>query len=145
MNQCTFYGRMTADPETRTTQSGHRVVPFTLAVDRAKKQGEERPKADFLRFEAWDGKADMIASSCRKGSPLLVVASARADEYTTNDGQKRTKNYFLVSYVGLLPRRPQSQQTQQPDQSQQIRKAPVDVTVTYDDDFAYYDEQDLPF
>ena len=148
MNQCTFYGRLTADPETRTTQNGHRVVPFTLAVDRMKRQGEERPKADFLRFEAWDGKADTIASSCRKGSPLLVVASSRTDEYTANDGQKRTKNFFLVNHVGLMPRRPQAQQTQQTqpsDQSQQIRKAPVDVMVTYDDDFAYYDDQDLPF
>ena len=87
----------------------------------------------------------MIASSCRKGSPLLVVASARTDKYTANDGQKRTKNFFLVSHVGLLPRQPQAQQTQPSDQSQQIRKAPVDVTVTYDDDFAYYDEQELPF
>jgi single-strand DNA-binding protein len=145
MNDCKFTGRLTADPEVRTTQNGHRVVPFTLAVDRMKKGAGEQTQADFLRFEAWDNHADTIAKYCRKGAKLLISGAARAESYTDQNGNKRTKNFFLVRFLELPPKPPQSQQTQPSDQSQQIRKAPVDVMVTYDDDFAYYDEQDLPF
>ena len=145
MNDCKFTGRLTADPEVRTTQNGHRVVPFTLAVDRMKKGAVEQTQADFLRFEAWDNHADTIAKYCRKGTKLLISGAARAESYTDQNGNKRTKNFFLVRFLELPPKPPQTQQTQPSDQSQQIRKAPVDVTVTYDDDFAYYDEQDLPF
>ena len=148
MNDCKFTGRLTADPEVRTTQNGHRVVPFTLAVDRMKKGTGEQTQADFLRFEAWDNHADTIAKYCRKGTKLLISGAARAESYTDQNGNKRTKNFFLVHFLELPPKPPQTQQTQQtqqPEQSQQIRKAPVDVMVTYDDDFAYYDEQDLPF
>lgn len=145
MNDCKFTGRLTADPEVRTTQNGHRVVPFTLAVDRMKKGAGEQTQADFLRFEAWDNHADTIAKYCRKGTKLLISGAARAESYTDQNGNKRTKNFFLVRFLELPPKPPQAQQTQPSDQSQQIRKAPVDVMVTYDDDFAYYDEQDLPF
>lgn len=145
MNDCKFTGRLTADPEVRTTQNGHRVVPFTLAVDRMKKGAGEQTQADFLRFEAWDNHADTIAKYCRKGTKLLISGAARAESYTDQSGNKRTKYFFLVRFLELPPKPPQTQQTQPSDQSQQIRKAPVDVMVTYDDDFAYYDEQDLPF
>lgn len=145
MNDCKFTGRLTADPEVRTTQNGHRVVPFTLAVDRMKKGSGEQTQTDFLRFEAWDNHADTIAKYCRKGTKLLISGAARAESYTDQYGNKRTKNFFLVRFLELPPKLPQTQQTQPSDQSQQIRKAPVDVTVTYDDDFAYYDEKDLPF
>ena len=145
MNDCKFTGRLTADPEVRTTQNGHRVVPFTLAVDRMKKGAGEQTQADFLRFEAWDNHADTIAKYCRKGTKLLISGAARAESYTDQNGNKRTKSFFLVRFLELPPKPPQTQQTQPSDQSQQIRKAPVDVMVTYDDDFAYYDEQDLPF
>lgn len=143
MNQCTFTGRLTADPETRTTQSGHRVVPFTLAVDRMKRQNEERPQADFIRFEAWDGHADVIAKYVKKGAKLLIQGETRVENYTDKNGNKREKVFVLVRSVELPPKPPQPKPA--PDPSQQIRKSPVDVNVQYDDDFAYYDESSLPF
>lgn len=143
MNQCTFTGRLTADPETRTTQSGHRVVPFSLAVDRKKKPDEERPRADFIRFEAWDAHADVIAKYARKGMKLLIQGELRADQYTDKNGNNREKVYVLVRSLELPPKPPQAKPA--PDPTQQVRKSPVDVNVQYDDDFAYYDEQDLPF
>ena len=145
MNDCKFTGRLTADPEVRTTQNGHRVVPFTLAVDSMQKNAGGQTQADFLRFEAWDNHADTIAKYCRKGTKLLISGAARAENYTDQNGNKRTKSFFLVRFLELPPKPPQAQQAQPSDQAQQIRKAPVDVTVTYDDDFAYYDEQELPF
>ena len=144
MNKVIMIGRLTGEPNI-SEANGHKFARFTLAVDRMKKGAGEQTQADFLRFEAWDNHADTIAKYCRKGTKLLISGAARAESYTDQNGNKRTKNFFLVRFLELPPKPPQTQQTQQSDQSQQIRKAPVEVMVTYDDDFAYYDDQDLPF
>ena len=53
-------GRLTADPELRTTQSGLSVTSFTVAVDRAYKSGDER-QTDFINVVAWRGTADFVS------------------------------------------------------------------------------------
>ena len=49
MNSVNLIGRLTRDPESRTTATGMMVTTFTLAVDRRPKQGEEK-QADFIRI-----------------------------------------------------------------------------------------------
>ena len=49
MNQCQLMGRLTADPELKTTPQGTSVCVFTLAVDRR----FDKNKADFIRIVAW--------------------------------------------------------------------------------------------
>lgn len=60
INSVVLMGRLTADPELRTTTSGTSVTRFTLAVDRNyNKSGEER-KADFISMIAWRQNAEFI-------------------------------------------------------------------------------------
>lgn len=40
MNNCTFIGRLTADPEVKTTSSGKALINFSLAVDRDYKNAD---------------------------------------------------------------------------------------------------------
>ena len=51
-NLVVLTGRLTADPELKTTQSGISVTSFSIAVDRRYRAGEER-QTDFINIVAW--------------------------------------------------------------------------------------------
>ena len=82
-------GRLTADPELRTTQNGIPVVGFTLAVQRNYKVNDEYP-TDFLNFVAWRGTAEFICKHFRKGNLITVEGSLETRKYTDKDGNPRT-------------------------------------------------------
>lgn len=94
MNICTFLGRLTADPELRTTSSGINVTRFTVAVDRPYKKGEDK-QADFINVVAWRGTAEFVTKYYRKGSSIGLSGSLRVEKYE-KDGQKLT-SYVIVA------------------------------------------------
>ena len=60
MNKAILVGRLTRDPEMRTTQSGISVVSFTVAVDRRFKNQSGEREADFISCRAWRQTAEFI-------------------------------------------------------------------------------------
>lgn len=82
-------GRLTADPELRTTQNGIPVVGFTLAVQRNYKIDDEYP-TDFLNFVAWSGTAEFICKHLRKGNLITVEGALETRKYTDKEGNPRT-------------------------------------------------------
>ena len=92
-NRAVLIGRLTADPELKTTQSGVSVCSFRIAVDRPYKKDGERG-ADFITIVAWRQAADFICRYFAKGKPIGVEGSIQTREYTDKDGNKR--NAFEV-------------------------------------------------
>lgn len=86
MNKAILMGRLTRDPELRTTQSGISVVRFTLAVDRRFKNQSGERESDFVSCVAWRQTADFIAKYFNKGSKLAIVGSIQTGSYE-RDGQ----------------------------------------------------------
>ena len=71
LNKVILCGRLTGNPELKTTQSGISVVSFTLAVNRRYRSSEanaQQPQADFINLVAWRQTAEFIARYFRKGS-----------------------------------------------------------------------------
>lgn len=87
-NFIVIHGRLTADPELRQTQSGVSVCNFSVAVDRAYKQGEEKV-ADFFNVVCWRGLADMVAKYFSKGKEIVVSGSMQSRKRVDNDGSNR--------------------------------------------------------
>lgn len=81
MNQTILYGRITADPAVKYTQSNKATCRFTLAVNRI---GEG---ADFIRCVAWEKVAENMGKYVRKGDRLLINGSITTGSYE-KDGQK---------------------------------------------------------
>ena len=82
INSVVIMGRLTFDPELRTTPTGVSVVRFQVACDRNyQKSGEER-KADFIDVTAWRQTAEFISRYFRKGSMIAVEGSIQTDSYT---------------------------------------------------------------
>ena len=90
LNHITIMGRLTRDPEMRSTQSGVSVASFTLAVDRdfGGRDGGEK-QTDFIDCTAWRHTAEFVSKYFSKGRMAVVSGRLQIDNYTDNDGNKR--------------------------------------------------------
>lgn len=99
MNQCIFTGRLAADPEGRTTQSGISNATFKIAVQRrfANQQGVR--EADFINCVVWRQSADFVTRYLRKGDAVSVSGSLQNRSYDAQDGSKRYVTEIIVDSV----------------------------------------------
>lgn len=96
MNAICLMGRLTGDPELKTTPNGVDVTSFSVAVDRAyTPKGQER-QTDFINCVAWRGTAEFISRYFRKGQRMALQGSLQMRSYTDRDGNKRTVYEVLV-------------------------------------------------
>jgi len=96
MNKAILVGRLTKDPELRSTASGIPVCSFTMACDRRfVKQGEER-KADFINCIAWQKSAESIAQYFKKGHRIALEGSIQTRSWTDNEGKNRYSTEVVV-------------------------------------------------
>lgn len=136
MNIAVIMGRLTANPELRTTQSGISVTSFTVAVDRNyQRQGQER-ETDFINVVAWRQTAEFICKYFNKGSMIAVQGSIQTRNYEDRNGNKRTAVEIVADSVSFTGSKSESQTTQPQQTQQQVATQP---TITVDDD------DDLPF
>ena len=83
MNKVFLVGRLTREPELRTTQSGISVAAMTVAVTR-RRDAENR--SDFINVIAWRGLADNCAKYLVKGQQVAVAGELRTRSYDAKDG-----------------------------------------------------------
>ena len=135
LNVVALMGRLTADPELRTTPAGVSVTSFTIAVDRSfVKQGEER-QADFINCVAWRGTADFVAKHFQKGSLIAVDGSIQTRRYQDKDGHNRTAFEVVVNNAHFAGSKEKAEKP--------AYNAPEQPAC---DDFATIDDaEDLPF
>lgn len=87
MNRVVITGRLTRDPETKTTQSDATVTRFGVAVDRRfKREGE--PTADFFNCVAFGKTAEFVEKYFKKGMKIDLTGRIQTGSYTNKDGQK---------------------------------------------------------
>lgn len=101
LNCAVIMGRLTADPELKTTASGISVTSFCVAVDRSYvKPGEER-QADFINVVAWRSTAEFVSKYFRKGSMIAVQGSIQTRSYDDKNGNKRTATEIVADNVSF--------------------------------------------
>ena len=108
MNRVALIGRITRDPETKTTTSGTKVAEFSIAVD---KRGKDEG-ANFFRVKAWGNQAEYVGNYLSKGR--LVAIDGRLEQRSyEKDGQKREVIEVVAESVQGLDRpRDDAQQAQ---------------------------------
>ncbi len=99
INQVILMGRLTRDPEQRTTPSGKTIVSFSLAVDR----GGQEDQADFFDVTAWEKLGELVAQYLSKGRRCLVQGRLRQDSWDDKEtGKKRSKVEVVATDVTFL-------------------------------------------
>lgn len=94
-------GRLTADPELKTTQSGISVTSFSIAVNRSYRSGEE-PVTDFINIVAWRKSAEFVAKYFKKGNLIGIEGSIQTRKYTDKNGNQRTAFEVVANNVQFV-------------------------------------------
>ena len=94
-------GRLTADPELKTTQSGLSVTSFSIAVDRRFGSGEER-QTDFINIVAWRQQAELVAKYFKKGNLIGIQGSIQTRKYTDKNGNNRTAFEVVANNIQFV-------------------------------------------
>ena len=94
-------GRLTSDVELKSTQNGLSVCSFSIAVERRKKQGEER-KADFINIVAWRSSAEFVSKYFKKGDMIGIEGSIQTRKYQDKDGNNRTAFEVVANNVQFV-------------------------------------------
>ena len=96
LNKTILQGRLTADPELRTTPNGVSVANATIAVDRNYKDDSGEKQVDFFNLTAWRGTAEFLCKYFGKGEMVLVEGSLQNNSYTDKEGIKRVSTQVVV-------------------------------------------------
>lgn len=95
LNIVAIQGRLSADPELRTTQTGTPVCSFTLAVQRNMKSSDGEYNTDWIDCVAWKGTAEFICKYFQKGQLVAVNGILQTRTYE-KDGVKRKATEVVV-------------------------------------------------
>ena len=137
LNNCTFVGRLTAEPELNYTSEGIPVTNFTLAVNRdyPSKNGKE---VDYISIVSWRRLAEVCAEYLKKGRLTAVVGKFRLRENEKN-GRKYLNPEIVLDEVKFLDSMKGSKpdgNKQAPGETKGNNSAEIDDVI---------DEIDVPF
>lgn len=133
MINLSIIGNLTADPETRTSQTGKTVVTFTVA------EGNPRDKEHptFVRVTAWDKLGEVCATYLAKGKKVYVSGRPSAHGYSNKQGNISASLEVTAQNVEFLSASTQSAPQTQTAPAPQEKRDPLTG-------FTFSDE-DLPF
>lgn len=104
LNRVFLIGNLTRDPELRTTPNGFSVADFGLAVNRIRRgnDGQEIKEVTFVDIAAFGKQAETISKYMTKGKPIFIEGRLKFDQWTSKDGQKRSKLSVVVENFQFL-------------------------------------------
>lgn len=97
-NNITLTGRLTNDPELKTTTSGISVCSFTLAV----KRPHTKDTADFIPCQVWRQGAEYLSKYGAKGNMVAATGALTTRKWQDKDGNNRTNYEVTCDSVELL-------------------------------------------
>lgn len=106
VNIAILEGRLTHDPEFKTTQNGKTLCKFSVANNRYYyKDKQFHDNVSFLKTVVWGRLAERCATYLKKGSRILVHGDIRQDRYKSKDGKNRESIYISATEVKFLDRK----------------------------------------
>ena len=110
-NKVILMGNLTRDHELRYTPNGQAVSDLRLAVNRRlnSPDGERRDEVTFVEVTAWGRQAEVINEYFSKGQPIFIEGRLKLDEWTAQDGQKRSKLRVILERFEFLASRSDGQ------------------------------------
>ncbi len=133
MNKIILIGRLTKDPELKTTNNGTNVCSFTIAVNRKFKNASGNYDADFINCVAWKQSAEFVSKYFTKGRMIAVEGSLQTRSYKAQDGSNRSATEVMVESLDFCGDKP----TEVKPEAKQEAKP--------NDGFVEVDDGELPF
>lgn len=140
MNKILLTGRLTHDPELKTSANGVELCNFSLAVNRRFKNKETgKYEADFLPCVAWRQTAAFLVRYCHKGDMIAIEGSLQTRKYDEKDtGKKRTAFDVMVDNIEFCGGKREQGAAGQVDHGiPSSAPAPTSYTPSGDDDLPF--------
>ena len=102
LNLAVLVGRLTRDPELRSTASGQAVASFTLAVDQPFLDQQGQRGTDFINVVCWRALAATVAAHLGRGALVAVRGRLQVHSYEGRNGQSRWATEIVPATVRLL-------------------------------------------
>ncbi|ENJ3984351.1 single-stranded DNA-binding protein [Staphylococcus pseudintermedius] len=144
LNRTVLVGRLTKDPDFRTTPSGVEVATFTLAVNRNFKSKDGEQQADFINCVVFKKQAENVKNYLSKGSLAGVDGRLQSRSYENQEGRRVYVTEVICDSVQFLEPKSNNQSNNQPQQQRgqapaqdnpfTIANGPIDI-----------DDDDMPF
>ncbi len=109
INRVVLTGRLTRDPELKTTQNGLSVASFTIAVNKQYTDANGNRGADFINCVIWRKPAENLCKYTHKGSLIGIDGRLQTRNYEGNNGQKVFVTEVVVDSFSLLEPKNESQ------------------------------------
>ena len=101
INICALQGRLTYEPELKSTPQGVSLIRFQIAVDRNYQASGKERQADFIDCVAWRQTAEFIKRYFHKGSMIAIEGSIKTQTYTDKDGKQRKSVEVVCNNVSF--------------------------------------------
>lgn len=113
-NVIVLFGRLTRDPVLSYTPTQTAVMDVGLASNRIwkGKDGQKQEKVLFVDLRCFGRMAENINQYFKKGDPILISGSLEFDQWTAQDGTKRSRHRVVVTGFQFLPNGNGNQQSQ---------------------------------
>ena len=117
LNKVMLIGRLTREPEVRMFSNGGKVAKFGFAVNNKKKDPQTGQWVDdpcFVEVEAFNRgetgkKADLVEQYLHKGNQVFIEGHLKLDQWTAQDGQKRSMIKVVLDNMEFLEPRKDGQ------------------------------------
>ena len=96
LNRAIMMGRLTHDPELKTTQAGTQFCRFSIACDRDFKNTSGEKETDFFDCVAWRKTAEFVSRYFAKGRMIIVEGRMQNRSWTDKEGNKRRSTEIIV-------------------------------------------------
>jgi single-strand DNA-binding protein len=128
LNKVFILGRLTADPQLRTTPTGQQVVNFGVATNRvwSDKTGNKQQEVEYHNIVVWGRQAEIVGQFLSKGSLILVEGRIRTRTWQNQQGQNQKTTEIIAERIQLGPR-PAQQEREFGPPAQTGKKPPETV------------------
>lgn len=107
LNKAIIVGRVTQDPQLKTTPSGQSVCNFSIATNRTwtnQETKEKQEKAEFHNIVAWGRLAEISNQYLKKGGLVLIEGRIETRSWEDQSGNRRYRTEIIAENMQLGPR-----------------------------------------
>lgn len=106
LNKVIIVGRLTAEPQLRTTPGGQSVASFSVATNRVwnDKNGARQEEVEYHNVVVWGKQAEIASQFMAKGALLMVEGRLRTRSWNDKQGSPRKTTEIICERFQLGPR-----------------------------------------
>ena len=145
LNKAFLIGRLTRDPEIKSTSSGQTICTFGMATNRVWTDSDTKKKQEKVEFHnivLWGRLAEISSQYLSKGSLILLEGRIQTRSWEDNSGNKRYTTEIVGENIQFGPKGSQSAPQKQKTEDIPVIEEESEASKSKEDEI---DVKDIPF